>query len=136
MDEGDLTDAEPLLKSARDIDEEALGTQHPNLAFDLNDLAMLLRERHLYGEAEPLAKHALEIEEASFGPDHPEVAIALNNLALLLAARGDYAGALGFEHRALLIQERALGPDHPMTQQTRRTLQAFANEQAAKKTEK
>ena len=74
------------MRRALEIDEKSFGPDHPNVARDLNNLAMLLQATNRLAEAEPLMRRALTIGEKSFGPDHPDVATALNNLAMLLQA--------------------------------------------------
>jgi tetratricopeptide (TPR) repeat protein len=79
----------------------------------MNDLAVLLLAKSLYGEAEPLMRRALKIDEDSFGQDHPNVAIRLNNLGLLLQATNRLAEAEPLMRRALKIDEDSFGQDHP-----------------------
>ncbi|MGA8611603.1 MAG: tetratricopeptide repeat protein, partial [Xanthobacteraceae bacterium] len=67
-------EAEPLYRSALAIDEKSLGPDHPNVATDLNNLALLLQDTNRLVEAEPLMRRALAIDEKSYGPDHPNVA--------------------------------------------------------------
>ena len=76
-----LAEAEPLMRRALAIDEKSFGPDHPNVASDLNNLALLLQATNRLAEAEPLYRRALAIDEKSFGPDHPNVANSLNNLA-------------------------------------------------------
>jgi tetratricopeptide (TPR) repeat protein len=64
--------AEALYKQALSIDEKALGPEHPDLAYPLNDLAKLYTEQRRYEEAEPLYQRALHIWEQAWGPEHPE----------------------------------------------------------------
>ena len=72
------------LKSAvLPLDEKLFGSEHPETAAALNNLAVVLAEGFgRFAESEPLMRRALAIDEKSFGPDHPNVAIRLNNLAL------------------------------------------------------
>jgi hypothetical protein len=73
------------MRRALAIDEKSLGPEHPNVARDLNNLAVLLEEGFgQYAESEKLKRRALAINEKSFGPEHPNVARDLNNLAVLL----------------------------------------------------
>ncbi len=67
------------------IDEKALGPNHPTVARDLNNLAMLLKEEKNYTAAERLYRRALAIDEKALGPDHPMTKTIRNNLAVLLA---------------------------------------------------
>jgi len=106
-------EAEPLMRRALDIDQQAFGPDHPNVAIRLNNLALLLEDTNRRDEAEPLMRRALEIDEESFGPDHPNVATDLNNLAQLLQATNRRDEAEPLMRRALEIDEESLGPDHP-----------------------
>jgi tetratricopeptide (TPR) repeat protein len=94
--------AEPLFRRALAIEEKRYGTEHRNVATNLNNLAELLRETNRLADAEPLYRRALAIDEASYGPEHPKVAIRLGNLALLFLAtnrrRGRADDAAGFGH--------------------------------------
>ncbi len=81
------------MRRALAIDEANLGTDHPTVATDLNNLATLLIDTNRLAEAEPLMRRALAIDEASLGTDHPDVAIRLNNLAHLLQATNRLAEA-------------------------------------------
>jgi tetratricopeptide (TPR) repeat protein len=79
-----LGEAEPLMRRALDIDERAYGPDHPNVARDLNNLALLLQDTNRLGEAEPLMRRALDIDERSYGPDHPNLEIVRSNYLGLL----------------------------------------------------
>jgi len=102
-----------MMRRALDIDEHSFGTEHPNVASDLNNLAQLLQDTNRLAEAEPLMRRALDIDEKSFGPEHPEVAISLSNLARLLQDTNRLAEAEPLTRRALDIDEQSFGPEHP-----------------------
>ena len=95
------------------IGEKSLGRDHPHVAIDLNNLALLLQDTNRVTEAEPLMRRALEIDEESLGPDHPNVAVTLNGLAFLYSNQGKYEEAEPLLKRSLEILEKAFGPDHP-----------------------
>ena len=118
-------DAEPLLRRALDINEQAFGTEHHSVAIRLNNLALLLQATDRPAEAEPLIRRALGIAEKALGTEHPKVAIALNNLAQLLQATGRLAEAEPLMRRALEIWERSLPPGHPWTEGARENLKAL-----------
>jgi tetratricopeptide (TPR) repeat protein len=105
--------AEHWMRRALTIDEASFGPDHPNVAFDLNNLAELLSATNRFDEAEPMYRRALAIDESSFGPDHPKVAIRLNNLAQLLQETGRLDDVEPLMRRALKIDEASFGPDHP-----------------------
>jgi tetratricopeptide (TPR) repeat protein len=97
------------------MEEQALGPEHPVIAYSLNTLAALLREQGDFAGVRPLYERALAIREKTLGPEHASTAESLNNLSILLAVQEDFAGARPLVERALTIKEKALGPEHPNT---------------------
>lgn len=91
----------------------ALGPDHPNVAFVLNDLALLRIAQGRYSEAEPLYLRALAIREKALGPEHPNVATSLNNLAELYGKQGRYDKQQRALIKALNLSETSLGSYHP-----------------------
>ena len=116
-DHARYAEAEAFYQHSLHIMEQALGPDHPDVAYPLNGLANLYKEQGKYAEAEPLYQRALRIWEQALGPDHPQVAYPLNNLANLYTDQGKYAEAEPLYQRALRIWEQALGPDHPRTRE-------------------
>ena len=112
---GRYQEALPLAQRALEINEKALGPEHPDTAASLNNLAGLYEAMGAYEKALPLYQRALKIREKALGPDHPDTANSLNNLAALYCAMGAYDKALPLYQRALKIREKALGPEHPDT---------------------
>ena len=55
---------------------------------DLNNLAVLLKDRAQYREAEALFKRALAIGRESVEPDHPTIGVWFNNLGTLYQDQG------------------------------------------------
>jgi tetratricopeptide (TPR) repeat protein len=108
-----LSEAEPLLRRALEINERNFGQMHPRVAGPLNNLGLLLKETNQLSQAEPLLKRAVEIAELSFGLEHPNVAAALNNLGLLLKEDNRLSEAEPLMRRALVVGETSLGSRHP-----------------------
>jgi len=106
-------EAEALARLALEIDEQMLGSGHPNVANRLNNLAHLLKETNRLTEAEPLMWRALSIDEKSYGSEHPNVAIHLGNLAQLLQDTNRLSEAEPLMWRALSIDEKSYGVEHP-----------------------
>ena len=106
-------EAELLERRALAIAEDTYGPEHPNVATEMNNLAVSLLSTNRLREAEPLMRRALAIDEASYGPDHPTVARDLNNLAQLLRGTNRLGGAEPLARRALAIDEAGYGPEHP-----------------------
>jgi hypothetical protein len=69
------------MRRALAIDETSYGPEHPEVATDLNNLALLLHNTNRLAEAEPLMRRAHSIFLASYGPDHPRTISAARSLA-------------------------------------------------------
>lgn len=59
---------------------QVLGKDHPDVAKQLNNLALLCQNQGKYEEVEYYYCRALEIYECRLGPDDPNVAKTKNNL--------------------------------------------------------
>lgn len=110
---GQYAEAESLLLHALAIREQHFGSDQPDIATSLNNLASLYWLQGRDEQAEPLYQRALSIREHHLGPDHPDTAASLNNLANLYWKQSKYEQAESFYQRALSIYEQRLGPDHP-----------------------
>lgn len=86
--QGKYAEAEPLYQRALAIQEQRLGTEHPDTATCLNNLAAFYHEQGKYAEAEPLYQRALAIREQQLGREHPATRTTLKNYALLLRKMG------------------------------------------------
>lgn len=125
----DYAQAERLLRRALELYEFNLGTEHPDTARSLDNLAELYRLQGRYAEAEPLQRHALAIRERVQGSERPDTAHSLNNLALLLSNEGKDADAEPLYRRALAIREKVLGAEHPDTAQSLNNLALLLSHQ-------
>ena len=63
---------------------KVLGKDHPDVAKQLNNLALLCQNQGKYEEVEYYYCRALEIYERRLGPDDPNVAKTKNNLVRAL----------------------------------------------------
>ena len=106
-------EAENIYKEAIKVAEDTFGSDHPNVATSLNNLAELYISKGNYSEIEPLYERALGILEKALGPDHPDVAISTKNLAELYYNQGRYTEAVPLYKNSLKILKEVLGPDHP-----------------------
>ena len=112
---GQYAEAEPILRRALAIRDEQLGSDHPDTATSLNNLAMLYEKQGRYKEALPLLERALAICEKALGSEHPDTIIGLNNLAIGFLNLGRYKDAQPIFEQALAVREQVLGPEHPDT---------------------
>ncbi|MGZ6367463.1 MAG: tetratricopeptide repeat protein, partial [Ktedonobacteraceae bacterium] len=92
-------EAEVFYQHSMRIMEQALGPDHPQVAYPLNNLANLYKDQGKYAEAEPLYQRALHIWEQALGPDHPITRTVVRNYAILLRKTGREAEANELEAR-------------------------------------
>lgn len=59
---------------------QVLGTDHPDVAKQLNNLALLCQNQGKYQEVEQYYERALHIYQSKLGPDDANVAKTKNNL--------------------------------------------------------
>ncbi|MBU4448228.1 MAG: tetratricopeptide repeat protein, partial [Proteobacteria bacterium] len=97
------------------ITEKVKGSEHPDTATCIANLALLYEALSNYDQALTLNKRTLKIREKVLGQEHPSTAISLNNLAELYQAMGAYEQALVLYQKTLQIQEKVLGPENPQT---------------------
>ena len=86
-DTGQYAEAESLCRQALEIRRTTLGTEHPDYAASLNNLARVLEATGQYAEAKPLYQQAVEIVRTALGDEHPNTRRAAGNYRRLLRAR-------------------------------------------------
>jgi tetratricopeptide (TPR) repeat protein len=77
LGEGKYREAIAPAERALALREQALGPHHPDVATNLNSLAVLYQDQGVYAKAEPLYVRALAIREHALGTEHPLIAISL-----------------------------------------------------------
>ncbi len=103
--------AKDYFERALKIDEEAFGSEHPNVARDINHLGLVFRELGKFPMAQNFFERALHIHEESFGPNTSNIAPILNNLARTLQDLGELVEARPLLERALKIDEEIFGSE-------------------------
>jgi serine/threonine protein kinase len=94
-----LDDAEPLLRHTVQVEERALGPDHPTTLFGRKSLAALLHDRGKLQEAEPLLREALLTSRRVSGPTHVDTLVTANDFALLLMDAGQLAESMRSSRR-------------------------------------
>ena len=87
-----LSEAEPLVRRALEIDEKQYSPDHPRVATRLNNLASLLLATGRISDAEVLARRALRILARfakATGHDHPYFNQIRTNYRYILESRGE-----------------------------------------------
>jgi serine/threonine-protein kinase len=108
-----LDEARRTFERALQLQIDALGPDHPDVARTLNSLAVTDLQSHRPADAIPHLQRALEIRRQVYGPDHDLVAGTYNNLGLGQRLSGDCVSAAESFEKGLAIRGPALGPDHP-----------------------
>ena len=85
---GDYVSAERGLREAVHLQEDWLGSFHPDLAHTLNNLGVVYEMADKPDDAEECYRRAHAIALAAFAPDHPFVATSGKNLRDFCEARG------------------------------------------------
>src|SRR5581483_8598252 len=75
------------------IYEETLGSEHPNVAQTLGNLATVRSSQGRYDEARVLHARERAIKERALGPRSPSVAVSLLNMGFLEQRARDFARA-------------------------------------------
>lgn len=118
-------EAEQMYERALDMLEQVQGSEHPDIAITLKNLAKLQVLQRKYEQAVPVYERVLRIHEGILGSEHPDIASTIDDLALLYSNWKRYDLALSFYERALRVREHALGPEHPDTATTLDKLATF-----------
>ncbi len=85
---GDLSSADELLRTIARIQEHELGSQHPDLANTLNNLAIVAEKTGRLDDAETFYRRAVAIASASLAPDDPMLAASRQNLEDFCRSQG------------------------------------------------
>lgn len=123
--EGRYREAIPLAKRAIQIREKRHGSEDPNTAVAINNLAELYRATGEYAEAEPLYQKAVAIFIAKFGPHDVRTTIPLGNLGMFYQMTGAMKKAEPLLERVVAIQEKNLGAEHALTGEATNNLANF-----------
>jgi tetratricopeptide (TPR) repeat protein len=93
---GRYGEAAQLLRESVAINEKVVGSDSPDFAISLHNLAGALIDAGDLSGGEKEDRRALAIQRELFGAGHPDLAYPLNNLGAIYLARGDWAGAEPF----------------------------------------
>ena len=105
--------SDSLNQRVLELDRQAYGSHHPNVAMDLINLGAIRFEAGQFADAERFYREALAIVRPWYGARHPETASTLTMLGRALVSQERYAEARDMLRQALSIQEEAYGPVHP-----------------------
>jgi tetratricopeptide (TPR) repeat protein len=105
-----------------EVTKKRLGESHPDVATNLNHLAVLYLSQGRYSEAEPLLLQALPLIRSLLGEEHLDFASILNNLALLYYYQGRYSQAEPLFLQALSLMRPLWSEEHQIVASMRKNL--------------
>jgi len=106
---GRYDDAEPLLRAALKTRLATLGSENPDVAESLSDLAELDQKRGNHARAASQYREVLALRRKLFGNQHAKVADTLLDLSSDLYVKGDLGEAYTSAQESLAIRERLFG---------------------------
>jgi serine/threonine-protein kinase len=109
---GDPAGAEAIHREVLATRQGVWGTEHPEVANALVNLAGALMDQRRYGEARMHFETGLAIRRKLQGETHPDYALDLGGLAELLRRSGRIDSATHLYSRALELQRAAFPPGH------------------------
>lgn len=112
MDFGRYAEAEAYSRRGIPILEKTLGIDHPDVATDINDLAIECWFQGKYYDVEQLLKRSLDIDRKTLTHNHPDIVRGLGNLARLYYEQGRFGEAEMIIKEAVAI-EKTSGPKYP-----------------------
>ena len=95
-----------------EIFKKVLGTENPDYATSLNNLAKYYSDLGNYSEAIRLGTEATEIRKKVLGTEHPSYATSLGNLAKYYSDLGNYSEAIRLGTEVMEIRKKVLGTEH------------------------
>jgi tetratricopeptide (TPR) repeat protein/tRNA A-37 threonylcarbamoyl transferase component Bud32 len=111
--EGRLSESLEYQQRARVLKEQALGTDDPDVASTISNIALSLNALGRRNEALELIDLSLRIHRRTLGTTHPQNATDLNNRGVILAAMSDLPNALKSYQEANEIWEHEFGSTSP-----------------------
>ncbi|MCH9648259.1 MAG: serine/threonine-protein kinase [Deltaproteobacteria bacterium] len=105
--------AQDQLAQALALQEEILGTDHPDVAETLQRQAALLHDQSQLKNAEQQARRSLAIRQEQLGPTRPAVAASRKILGQVLEKQGRFEEAREQFRHTLEIQRKEFGERHP-----------------------
>ena len=105
-------EAEPLLRRAIEIGEQATNCGHVIVAETLHNLGLLYLKQGKYEQAEAIHRQMLELRTKLLGAEHPNTLHSMNNLALVLDNQGKYEEAETMHRQTLELRTKVLGAEH------------------------
>jgi tetratricopeptide (TPR) repeat protein len=113
--QGHTAEAEALYRKSLEIEQRALGAEHPYTIRALEGLANVLSTEGHYADAEKIHRQILSVRQRTLAPEHTDVLLSKYNLADVLFREGHSLEAEKLFRETLEAQIRVLGSENPDT---------------------
>ncbi len=110
---GDSRKAEEMFRAALAMRTKLFGSEHPEVATSLDNLAVVLMYQDKFAEAETLHRQALSMRRKLLGSNDTTVAESLTGLGTVLWHQGKLSEAEATHRQALALRRKILGDKHP-----------------------
>ncbi len=110
--QGLYAQAEPWFEQCLSVTQARFGSEHPDVATSLNNLATVYQFQGHYREAESLCRQALELRKRLYGDEHLDILVSLNSLATIYYAQARYGEAESLCLQALELGKHLIGEEH------------------------
>jgi CHAT domain-containing protein/tetratricopeptide (TPR) repeat protein len=101
--------ADSCFRKVLEKDSLLLGTNHPDFALHLNNLAELYSSTGQYRKSEEYHLKSIEKTINIFGENYPELAVSWHNLAILYTRTGNYEKAMEYAIKSLAMKQQMYG---------------------------
>lgn len=112
-----LDKAEEMCLAGLELQEQALGKDHPYAAYTLRILSSIYLEQGRYRRAVSVLDRATAIAQKHSQPGNPSLAAFQVDFGALMQAMGDFTQAEAYYSKALPVIIENCGPDHLYTAQ-------------------
>jgi tetratricopeptide (TPR) repeat protein len=108
-------EAEHLYLRALFTQEQALGPNHPDISYALDDLAELYKRHRKFEAAVELCQRTLALRRKALGMQHPDVCLGLIAQIDILCTQQRWSAAEPLTREWLAVVEATVGETHPET---------------------
>ena len=128
-EQGQVYEAEPILRDALERHRAVLGADHPKTVAAIADMGLVFDAQGKYDEAEPFFREALERARRTEGDEAPATISAIHNMGALHASRAQFDEAEPYWRDAHELSRRVLGEEHSQTLLNANNLAVLLSEQ-------
>jgi eukaryotic-like serine/threonine-protein kinase len=111
MNLGLYPEAQSLFERGIKVSGSALGEEHRDTLYIMQDLGWTLFQKGHLSEAESLERKVLDMQRRVLGPADHDTLSTMDNLAAILCEERNYAEAVNLSQQVLDQKKRTLGPE-------------------------